>query len=72
MLTVPVPCAWQQPPMVLEREQDLEDVYYAPGIHARLVSLGKLEGQGWDMSAYEMAEWSCGIGTGTCLPTSRG
>ena len=33
----------------LEREVDLEDVYYAPGIHTRLVSLGKLEGQGWDV-----------------------
>ena len=27
---------------------DLRDVYYAPGLHARLVSLGKIEGQGWD------------------------
>jgi len=31
----------------LEREADLEDVYYAPGAHVRLVSLGKLESQGW-------------------------
>jgi transposase InsO family protein len=37
----------------LEQEQDLEDVYYAPGIHARLVSLGKLEGQGWDIRLRE-------------------
>jgi hypothetical protein len=37
----------------LEREQDLEDVYYAPGIHARLVSLGELEGQGWDVRLRE-------------------
>ena len=27
----------------------LEDVYYTPGIQVRLVSLGKLEGQGWDI-----------------------
>ena len=33
----------------LERQSDLKDVYYAPGVHARLVSLGKLEGQGWDV-----------------------
>ena len=33
----------------LERESDLQDVYYAPGAHARLVSLGKLEGQGYDV-----------------------
>jgi transposase InsO family protein len=33
----------------LGREADLQDVYYAPGVHARLVSLGKLEGQGWDV-----------------------
>ena len=30
----------------LERVADLRDVYYAPGVHARLVSLGELEGQG--------------------------
>ena len=28
---------------------DLRDVYYAPGLHARLVSLGEIEGQGWDV-----------------------
>ena len=28
---------------------DLQDVYYAPGVHVRLVSRGKLEGQGWDV-----------------------
>ena len=33
----------------LERVADLRDVYYAPGVHVRLVSLGKLEGQGWDI-----------------------
>ena len=27
----------------------LDDVYYAPAIHVRLLSLGKLEGQGWDI-----------------------
>jgi transposase InsO family protein len=31
----------------LEREEDLQDVYYAPEVHARLVSLGELESQGW-------------------------
>ena len=28
---------------------DLRDVYYAPGVRVWLVSLGKLEGQGWDV-----------------------
>ena len=28
---------------------DLRDVYYAPGVHVCSVSLGKLEGQGWDV-----------------------
>ena len=37
----------------LERESDRQDVYYAPGAHARLVSLGKLEGQGWDVRLCE-------------------
>jgi len=33
----------------LGREADIQNVYYAPEVHARLVSLGKLEGQGWDV-----------------------
>jgi hypothetical protein len=33
----------------LGRKVDLQDVYYAPGVHTRLVSLGKLDGQGWDV-----------------------
>jgi hypothetical protein len=33
----------------LEQEAELQDVYYTPGVHVRLVSLGKLEGQGWDI-----------------------
>ena len=37
----------------LERTADLQDVYYAPGVHARLVSLGKLESQGWDVRLRE-------------------
>ena len=37
----------------LERQQELEDVYYAPGVHVRLVSLGKLKGQGWGISLQE-------------------
>ena len=32
-----------------EREIDLEDVYYAPRVHERLLSMGKLEDQGWDV-----------------------
>ena len=31
----------------VEREADLEDVYYVPDVHVRLLSLGKLESQGW-------------------------
>ena len=27
----------------------MEDMYYTPGIQVQLVSLGKLEGQGWDI-----------------------
>ena len=37
----------------LERESDLQDVYYAPGAYAQLVSLGKLERQGWDVRLCE-------------------
>ena len=33
----------------LGREVGIQDVYYAPEVHARLVSLGRLEGQGWDV-----------------------
>ena len=33
----------------LEQQDTLGYVYYAPGVHVRLVSLGKLEGQGWDI-----------------------
>ena len=32
----------------LEREADLQHVYYAPGVHVRLVSLGEPGGQAWD------------------------
>ena len=31
-------------------ERDVDDVYYSPGVHARLASLGKPGGQGWDVS----------------------
>src|SRR5258706_13249176 len=31
----------------VEREADLEDVYYVPDVHVRLLSMGKLESQGW-------------------------
>ena len=27
----------------------MDNVYYSPGVHAQLVLLGKLEGQGWDV-----------------------
>ena len=40
---------------------DLRDVYYAPGVHVWLVSLGKLEGQGWDVRLCD----GCEIGMGT-------
>ena len=33
-----------------EQHTDLQDVYYALEIHARLVSLRKLKRQGWDIS----------------------
>ena len=33
----------------LGREADIQDIYYAPEVHARLVSLGELEAQGWDV-----------------------
>ena len=31
----------------VEREADLEEVFYVPDVHVRLLSLGKLESQGW-------------------------
>ena len=37
----------------LERQSALQDVYYAHGAHGHLVSLGKLEGQGWDVRLCE-------------------
>lgn len=33
----------------IEHEVDLEDVYFAPGVRVQLLSLGKLEGQGWEI-----------------------
>jgi hypothetical protein len=33
----------------VDRKVDLEDVYYVPGVHVRLLSLGKLVGQGWEV-----------------------
>ena len=33
----------------IKNKADLEDVYYAPDVHVQLLSLGKLEGQGWDI-----------------------
>jgi len=36
-----------------EREVDLEDVYYAPRVHVRLLSMGKLEDQGWDVHLHK-------------------
>ena len=37
----------------LERQGTLEDVYYTPGVQARLISLGKLQKQGWDIRIRE-------------------
>jgi hypothetical protein len=53
----------------LEQEENLQDVYCAPGVHARRLSLGKARG---GMPAYARVEWSCGIGMGTCLPKPKG
>jgi len=30
------------------QEADIQEAYYAPEVHVRLVSPGRLEGQGWD------------------------
>ena len=37
----------------LEWQGTLEDVYYTPGVHSRLISLGKLQKQGWDIRIRE-------------------
>ena len=37
----------------MEQQGTLEDVYYTPGIHVQLVSLGKLESQGWDIHLWK-------------------
>jgi len=44
-----------------EREVNLEDVYYAPRIHVRLLSMGKLDDQGWDICLRKggMELWDC-------------
>ncbi|SRR5258706_3155802 len=40
---------------------DLEGIYYTPNIHVQLLSLGKLEGQGWDIrlknGGMELQDW---------------
>jgi hypothetical protein len=41
----------------LGHKVDLEDVHYAPGVHARLVSLGRLEGQGRDVRLESISAW---------------
>jgi len=38
---------WQRQPTTWDEKQ-IYRTYYVPEVHARLVSLGKLEGQGWD------------------------
>jgi len=55
----------------LEREEDLQDAYYAPGVHAPRALLRKLEAKD-GTSAHARAEWSCEIGMGTCSPMSKG
>jgi len=40
-----------------EREVDLEDVYYAPRVHVRLLSMEKLEDQGWDFDGTSGPQW---------------
>jgi len=47
MLTVLGPSAWQRQPTTWDEKQ-IYRTYYVPEVHARLVSLGKLEGQRWD------------------------
>jgi len=54
----------------LEREEDLQDTCYAPGVHAPIVSLGKL-GAKDGTSAHARAGWSCEIGMGTCSPMNN-
>jgi hypothetical protein len=54
-----------------EREQDLEGVYYAPRSMRDWCRLGSWRARD-GTSAYVTAEWSRGIGTGTCSPISRG
>jgi hypothetical protein len=49
----------------LEQEKDLQGVYYAPRIYARLLSVGKLESQGCDIRL-------CEGGMGACLSTLMG
>jgi len=54
----------------LGQEANIQDLYYAPEAHARLVSLGKLEDQG-GMTIYVMGRWSHGTRMGSCLPIWR-
>ena len=49
-----------------EHEVDLEDVYYTPQVHVRLLSMGKLEDQGWD-SIFTRAAWNFGTAMVDCL-----
>jgi len=37
----------------LESEAVLQDVFYAPEVHARLISLGKLQRQGWEIRIWD-------------------
>ena len=48
MLTVLGPSAWQRQPTTWDEKQ-IYRTYYVPEVHARLVSLGKLEGQERDV-----------------------
>ena len=45
----------------IKQEADLQDIYYAPNVHVRLLSLGELEGEGWDIhlknGGMELWDW---------------
>jgi len=54
----------------LEREADLEDVSYAPGVHMRLVPPGKLESRGWGICLQD-GGMELKNRDGMCSPTLR-
>jgi hypothetical protein len=56
----------------LEQEEDLQDVYYAPRVHAQLLSPGKLESQGWDIRLCEGGMELPESGWGSVCPSRKG